>query len=77
MTLHEYLRLTKAEAESKLQEPNKAIDSYRCFWEGRISLIDELSKQFNPRKKKQYPAVRICLQCGGLAHGNTGHEVSI
>jgi hypothetical protein len=30
------------EAIQKLTEPNKSIDSYRCYWEGRKSLADEL-----------------------------------
>ncbi len=28
--------------EIALQQPNKSIDNYRCYWEGRLQLAKEL-----------------------------------
>ena len=40
------------EVIQKLTEPNKSIDNYRCYWEGRKSLADELYSDAGQREEK-------------------------
>jgi len=44
-----------------LRQPNKAIDNYRCYWEGRQSLAKELLL-----KLQQTPcSTHVCPDCSG------------
>jgi hypothetical protein len=40
------------EAEEHLDMPNVNVDTFRCYWEGRLALAKELLKHHNKSKNK-------------------------
>jgi len=56
-----------------LQQPNKAIDNYRCYWEGRQALAEELLLKLQQTQcTKLLPLARLYSFAETLAKGD--HE---
>lgn len=47
----EILKKEIEDSYAKLKEPNRTIDSYRCYYEGRIALAKELLQMYKKVKK--------------------------